>query len=63
MQGGADLSNLEAKFKKKKKKKKKLFGGENLKKKIWGVKNKNKKINYRYNLFIYFSFRFFLLFF
>jgi hypothetical protein len=36
MQGGADLSNLEAKFKKKKKKKKK---------KIWGVKIKNKKIN------------------
>jgi len=54
MQGGADLSNLEAKFKKKKKKKKK---------KILGVKIKNKKINWRYNLFIYFSFRFFLLFF
>jgi len=37
MQGGADLSNLEAKFKKKKKKKKK--------KNFWGVKIKNKKIN------------------
>jgi hypothetical protein len=31
MQGGADLSNLEAKFKKKKKKKKKRFGGSKLK--------------------------------